>query len=119
MISLNEMVFFDSQSLKLHFDFGCGGNAALSNYWLRPWRKLVLALRQHPQGGAYNKPKPTISPSPLMGEESKARVKTMPQHRPNPANHPARHTGFKAVSTGQRSGQTLCDTVHLFTHNFC
>ena len=51
MISLNEVVFFDSQSLKLHFDFGCGGNAALSNYWLRPWRKLVLALRQYPQGG--------------------------------------------------------------------
>ena len=27
------------------------GNATLSNYWLRPWRKLVLALRQYPQGG--------------------------------------------------------------------
>ena len=26
-------------------------HATLSNYWLRPWRKLVLALRQYPQGG--------------------------------------------------------------------
>ena len=27
-----------------------GGHATLSNYWLRPWRKLVLASRQYPQG---------------------------------------------------------------------
>ena len=62
-------------------------------------------------------------PSPLMGEESKVRVKTMPQRRPviadlirNPEvrgradnktkQHRARHTGFKAVSTGR--GHTKC-----------
>ena len=51
------------------------GHATLSNYWLRPWRKLVLASRQHPQGRAMvNKPAPPYSPSPLMGEESKVRV---------------------------------------------
>ena len=27
------------------------GNATLSTCWIRPWRKLVLALRQYPQGG--------------------------------------------------------------------
>ena len=74
---------------------GWGGHATLSNYWLRPWRKLVLASRQYPQGGrgtprhcgldpqsrgvacgaGNNKPiQPTESTSPLMGEESKVRV---------------------------------------------
>ena len=44
---------------------------------------VILALRQYPQGGAYNKTTPTDRiPSPLMGEESKVRVKKMPQHRP-------------------------------------
>ena len=30
---------------------GWGGHATLSNYWIRPWRKLVLASRQYPQRG--------------------------------------------------------------------
>ena len=38
----------------------------------------------------------------LMGEESKARVKTR-QHQPIT---PARHTGFKAVSTGRGENKT-------------
>ena len=43
------------------------GNATLSNYWLRPWRKLVLALRQYPQGRVRVTTRQTNqSPSPLM-----------------------------------------------------
>ena len=43
------------------------GNDTLSNYWLRPWRKLVLASRQYPQGRANNKTKPTTFPLSLDG----------------------------------------------------
>ena len=48
---------------------------------------VILALRQYPQGGAYNKPTPTDRiPSPLMGEESKVRVKaSQHQHTVIPA----------------------------------
>ena len=38
-----------------------------------------------------------------MGEESKVRVKTMHQHRPNPCQPQPRHTGFKA---GQQQDKT-------------
>ena len=66
MISLNEAVFFDSRFIKLHFGFGFPRRRettgwqgdTLSNYRLRPWRKLVLALRQYAHGGANNKTNP-------------------------------------------------------------
>ena len=35
---------------------------------------VILASRQYLQGGESQQAKPTKSPSPLMGEESKARV---------------------------------------------
>ena len=51
-----------------------------------------------------------IVPSPLTGEESKVRVKTMPQHR---------HSGLDPESTGRGHHQSLCDTAHLLNDNFC
>ena len=48
---------------------------------------VILDLMQNPQGGVDNKTtQPTESPSPLMGEESKARVNkpTQPTESPLP-----------------------------------
>ena len=41
---------------------------------------VMLALRQYPQGGATTRQTNHQSPSPLMGEESKVRVKARQSH---------------------------------------
>ena len=72
---------------------------------------VIADLTRNPdvRGRAYNKPnQPTESPSPLMGEELKVRVKqdsptipSFPRRRESTGlQGQGRHTGFKAVFTG-------------------
>ena len=69
----------------------------------------------NPQGGATGttpRQNNRHTPSPLMGEESKVRVKTRQPHQrviPSKArnlNSPTRRTGFKAVSTARVDNNT-------------
>ena len=99
------------------------GNATLSNYWIRPWRKLVprrravhrdendeeqssSALQAHtlaqrdrrlvnPQGGATTRQHNRQNPLSLDGRGIKG------EGEKDSTTTPGRHTGFKAVSTGR------------------
>ena len=91
-----------------------GGRATRVNKTNQPIpRPVILASRQYPQGsrvtrGIQQAKTTNKIPSPfLMGEESKVRVR---QYKTT--STPARHTGFKAVSTGQQG-----DAGHTTSQN--
>ena len=62
---------------------GRGGHATLSNYWLRPWRKLVLALRQYLQSKAHPNPYLSI----LIHVKSPTPQSTTPMQQNNSLKH--------------------------------
>ena len=72
-------------------------HATLSTCWIRPWRKLVLASRQYPQGGETTSQNNRPNPLSLDGRGIKGEGE-------NDASASSRHCGLDPQSRGEGWG---------------